>query len=171
MLPTKIIKRIFKLLHSNVAPGEIAFGFALGSIIGLTPFFALHNLFIFILLLLLNVNFSAAMVAVAVFGIVGYLTDPLAHALGYFLLVHAKVLEPLWTSLYNTPFVPFTRFYNTVVLGGFVLSCLLFIPLVLGTKRFVVFYRNNLAQKVQQWKILKVFKASKIYKLYSRFKP
>ncbi|MFN3966147.1 MAG: TIGR03546 family protein [Endomicrobiia bacterium] len=171
MIPTKLIKSIFNLLHSNVSPLEIALGFALGSIIGLTPFFTLHNLFIFLLLIILNINFSAGMLGIAVFGLIGYLTDPLAHKIGYLLLVKTKFLEGFWTSLYNMPIVPFTRFYNTVVLGSLVISLILFVPIVIGTKKFVVFYRNNLSKKVEQWKIIKLIKASNIYNLYKKFNP
>ncbi len=171
MLPTKLIKSIFNLLHSNISPLEIALGFALGSIIGLTPFFTLHNLFIFLLLIILNVNFSAGMLGIMVFGLIGYLTDPLAHKIGYLLLVEIKSLEPFWTNLYNMPIVPFTRFYNTVVLGSLVISLVLFVPVVIFTKNFVVFYRNNLSSKVQKWKIVKIIKASGIYNFYKKFKP
>ena len=171
MLPTKVIKQIFNLLHSNISPKEIAFGFALGSIIGLTPFFTLHNLFIFFLLIILNVNISAGMLAVVIFGLIGYLTDPIAHQIGYFLLVKTKSLEGLWTSLYNMPIVPFTRFNNTVVLGSLVISLVLFIPIVIFTEKFIVFYRNNLSKKVEQLKIIRLIKASSIYNLYKKFNP
>lgn len=170
MLWIKILKKLLKLLHSNIDPAEIAGGFALGSIIGLTPLFALHNLLVFIGIILLNVNIASAFFGIMLFSIIGVFTDPVSHHIGYLLLVKAELLTPFWTTLYNMPIVPFTRFNNTVVLGSLVISLLVCIPLHIATKKFIVFYREKLAQKAQKWKIITILKSTGIYKLYTRTK-
>ena len=83
----KIVKRLIRILQSEISPSQIAGGVALGSIIGFTPFMALHNLVIFFLILILKVNISTALLSVALFSIIGYFTDPLANTIGFFLLV------------------------------------------------------------------------------------
>ncbi|MFH1783884.1 MAG: TIGR03546 family protein [bacterium] len=166
----KIIKKFIKLLHSNVNPTEIAGGFALGSIIGLTPLFALHNILIFFLIIVLNVNIGAAFFGMLIFAIVGACTDPIAHWIGYYLLVTAGSLTPIWSSLYNMPIVPFTKFNNTVMLGSMVISLVLFVPILLGFKKFIIFYRKSLQEKVLKWKVVTIIKSTGIFKLYIRFR-
>lgn len=158
--------KLIRILNDKASPSQIAGAAALGAIAGLLPGFGLLSLFVFCVIFLVNVNLSAAFFAAAVFKAVAYVIDPLAHQIGLALLVKVPALKPLWTSLYNIPFVPFTRFNNTVMLGSLVLGMLLFLPLFVGTKRFVIIYRERWRAKVDQWKIVQIFKASKIYSLY-----
>ena len=67
MLILKLVRKFIKLLNSDASPQQMGAGFAFGAIIGLTPFFGLHNLFIWILIFVLKVNVSAAFLGVAVF--------------------------------------------------------------------------------------------------------
>lgn len=170
MLPTKIVKSIIQFLHSNISPIEIALGFAFGMFLGLIPTFTLINAFVFILVVIINVNFSAVMISAVMFKIIGYFIDPVAHRIGYYLLVKTRFLENFWTTLYNMPIIPFTRFYNTVVLGNFVISIILFIPIIIIVKNFIIFYRKNLAHKVEQLKIVKIIKLTSFYNWYNKFK-
>ncbi|MFH1369530.1 MAG: TIGR03546 family protein [Elusimicrobiota bacterium] len=158
----KLLKRIITILQSEISPSQVAWGFALGSIMGLTPFSALHNYFVFVLILMLNVNMSSATLAVIVFSFIGMLMDPLAHKIGYYLLVTNQSLNSTWVSLYNMPVVPFTRFNNTVVLGSLVISLILFLPVYFAAKKFIVYYRAHFKDKVAKWKIMKLFKVSNI---------
>lgn len=169
-IPTKIITRLVRLLHSNISSKEIALGVAVGMLIGLQPTFSLLTFFLFILLFILNTNISAGFLSIFIFKILGYILDPLAHKIGCFLLIDVRFLERFWTSLYNMPIVPFTRFYNSIVLGSFVIGLVLFIPTFLLTEKFIVFYRKSLAQKIEQFKIIKLLKLTKLYKIYSTYK-
>jgi uncharacterized protein (TIGR03546 family) len=60
------------------------------------------------------------------------------------------------------PVIPFTKFYNTVVLGSLVISIILFIPCYIFSKKFIVFYRANYKDKVAKWKIMKLFKLTSV---------
>lgn len=170
MLLMKMLKKILDILHSEISPGEIAGGFALGAIIGLLPFFSLMSVILFLVLLIINVNIGAAFLAMAAFGILGFLIDPLANQLGYAFLVKIKVLTPMWTALYNTPLLPFTRFYNTVVLGNLLIGIILFIPVFMLIKRFVVHYRTNYRTVVENWKIVKLMKLTSIFNIIDRYR-
>ncbi len=86
--------KITRILHSNESPRGLAAGFALGSILGLTPLLSAHNLFVFCLILLLNISISAALFGLFVFSAFAYFFDPVFHSLGYFLLVDLKLLNP-----------------------------------------------------------------------------
>lgn len=164
------IKQIIGLFHGNQDPDEIGAGFALGSIMGLTPVNSLHNYVILFLLFLLNVNKGAAAFGMAIFAAIGYFTDPFAHQLGYKLLVDTPSLNPFWTKLYNTPIIPFTNFNNTVVLGSLVISIVLFIPVWLIIKRLTVLYRTKLQEKVVKWKIITLLRQTKWYDKYQKIK-
>src|SRR5512133_1268487 len=113
----KLIQSIIKTLHSDGTPGQVAAGIALGAALGLTPLVNVHNLLVFSLIVLLNVSFGGGMLGWALFVPLGFLLDPVFDRIGSSLLL-ASSLRPLWTSMYNTPLVPYTNFNNTVVLGS-----------------------------------------------------
>ncbi len=164
------IVRLIKVLQSKGEPHNIAMGFALGSIIGLTPARALHNLLVFILIFIGNVSIPAALFAVFLFSCFAHLLDPLFHSLGYFLLVEIDFLQPVWTYLYNIPIAPLTRFYNTVVLGSLVVSLVTFFPVYWGFKHVVRLYRGKIADKVNRFKIMQIIKANKLFQTYQKIK-
>jgi uncharacterized protein (TIGR03546 family) len=170
MLLMKLLKKLIAVLHSEIAPGQIAGGVALGAMIGLLPFFSLLSVVLFLLLLIINVNLGAAFLAMAVFGLLGFLIDPLANQVGYALLVKIKALAPLWTSLYNMPVVPFTRFNNTVVLGNLIAGIVLFIPIFVLSKRFIVHYRTNYRATVENWKVVKLLKLTSLFNIIDRYR-
>ncbi len=164
------LAKLIKVLHSGEEPKHLAAGFALGSIIGLTPLLSLHNLVIFCLIFLLDVSIPAATFSICVFSLFAYLLDPVFHNIGYFLLVKVEMLRPFWTYLYNIPIAPLTKFYNTVVMGSLVSSLVLFLPVYFGFKELVKQYQKHLAAKINQWKIVKVIKGSSIVQLYQKIK-
>ena len=96
---------------------------------------------------------------------IGYAVDGIAHRLGLALL-KAPALNGLWTALYDLPIVPLTRFNNTVVLGNLVLGAILYLPLYFFFLRFVVWYKDNLAEKVERLKVVQAFKAMSWYQVY-----
>jgi uncharacterized protein (TIGR03546 family) len=93
--------------------------------------------------------------------VIGKLVLPLAagpiDALGWWFL-HLDALQPLFTSLYNMPFVPFTRFYNTLVAGGLVSGIVLWIPAFVIGFVFVGIYRNTIAKLIRDSKLARFIK-------------
>lgn len=165
-----LIVKIIRTLHSDESPRALAMGFALGSIIGLTPFLSAHNLIVFILILIFNVSIGAAMFGVFFFGAFAYFFDPLFHEMGYFLLVNLEFLKPVWTYLYNIPVAPLFRLNNTVVLGSLACSLITFLPVYFGFQKAVHLYKLHFREKVEQLKIIKMIKANGIVQLYSKIK-
>src|SRR5436309_13467136 len=94
----KLIQSLFDALHSECTPGQLATGIVLGSFLGLTPLFNLHNALLFAALVLLNVSFAGAMLGWALCVPIGFLLDPLFDWLGDQLLVAAPV-GSLWPSV------------------------------------------------------------------------
>ena len=166
----KLIQSLFGALHSEGTPGQLALGIVLGSFLGITPLFNLHNAVIFAALVLLNVSFAGGMLGWAVFVPFGFLLDPLFDWIGHSLLL-APSLRGLWTSWYNTPIVPLTNFNNTVVLGSFVFALLFALPLFFGTRWAVARYRVTVGERVRQSRFYRAVTASKVYNVYKMFRP
>jgi len=163
------IIKIIKAIHSDRDPRQISLGFALGMIPGLTPITSPHNLLVLLALLFFRVNIGVAMLSWAFFSALAFALDPLFHQFGLFLLTGIGALKGLWTSLYNMPLVPYTRFNNSVVMGSLIFSLVAFYPVYWGGRLMVVKYRETFMERFNRWKIVNVFKASSLYKLYSRY--
>ncbi len=166
----KLIQSIIKTLHSEGTPGQVAAGIAIGSVLGLTPLLNLHNLVIFSLVVLLNVSFGGAMLGWALFVPVGFLLDPLFHAVGLQFL-HTPSLRPLWTAMTNTPLVPYTNFNNTVVLGSFVGWLVLAVPIFFAARYGVARYRATIGERVRRSRWYQAVTASQAYNWYRMFRP
>ncbi|MGH2569151.1 MAG: TIGR03546 family protein [Bacteroidota bacterium] len=166
----QLVSNFIKVLRAGQTPRQIAGGFALGSIVGLSPMFTLQGLAIWLIILLLNVNLSAAILSFTVFSLLAYLFDPAFHWLGYQLLVEVQGLQDLWTSLYNAPIAPLTRFNNTVVMGSLVAALAALPVTYFGMKQFVVVYRATLGAKIEQWKVYQIISKNVVVRWYNRIK-
>jgi uncharacterized protein (TIGR03546 family) len=87
--------------------------------------------------------------------LLGFLTAPPLDLLGWEIL-HIEGLQTLFTQWYNMPFVPFTKFNNTLVAGGLAAGIILWIPVFLLFLALIPFYRNVIAVKIRS---LKIFQA------------
>ena len=166
----KLLQSIIKTLHSEGTPGQVAAGIALGAALGLTPLVNVHNLVVFAFIVMLNVSFGGGMLGWALFVPLGFVLDPLFHAIGRALLQSAA-LRPLWTDLYNTPLVPYTNFNNTVVLGSVVGWIVLAVPIFFAARYGVARYRATIGERVRQSKFYKAITASQAYNWYRLFRP
>ena len=138
----------------------------MGAIPGLTPLWGLHNL----LILILKVNAAAALLSFAIFTLLAAIFAPLLHGLGLAILTGLPFLKGLWTALYNAPLAPFTRFNETVAMGGFVIAVLLIAPNYFGFRFVVRQYREKWLAKMETWKVVKVIKSSKPLQLYLKLR-
>ncbi|APF17720.1 Conserved hypothetical protein CHP03546 [Caldithrix abyssi DSM 13497] len=168
MFGLEILAKILKILRSDDTPAQIAVGFSLGMILGLTPFFTLHNVLVILIVIIFKVNLGSVIFSFALFSGLAYLLDPLFHSLGYFLLVDVPALHGLWTFFYQFPIIALSRYNNTVVMGSLAVSLLLFLPVTFGVKLFVIYYRKTLDPKIQQLKIVQLLKSTKFYAIYKK---
>ncbi len=171
MLPIQYLSKLIKILRSAASPSQIAGGFILGMIIGLSPtFLNLINLFMIFLIIILNVNIATAIFSYVIFSALGYILDPVFHSLGYNVLVNVSWLKGLWTSLYNVPMFPFTRYNNTVVMGSMITSLILLVPMFYLIKRFIINYREKYEPRVKNLKWIKLMKSTQLYQWYEKLK-
>ena len=161
----KMIAKLFKVLNSETEPGQISLAFCLAMILGLTPLMSLHNLVVILLMLLVRVNLSACILGWIFFSGIAYILDPLFNLIGLAVLT-SKGLEGLWTSLYNITLFRLAKFNNSIVMGSFLFSLIFFIPLYLLSNQGIRKYRVYVLEWVQKTRLMKAFKANKLYKAY-----
>ena len=159
-----------KILREGQTPAQVAGGFALGSILGLSPMLTLQGIVVWLVILVLDVNLSAALLALTVFSLFAFLLDPVFHWVGYQILTNIDALTGFWTMLYNAPIAPLTRFNNTVVMGSFISALVLFLPVYIGMKKFVVAYRASVGAKIEKWKVYQVIKRSTLVQWYEKLR-
>ena len=124
-----------------------------------------------LLLAILNVSFAAGMLSWAVFVPIGFMLDPVFDRIGRALLVDSTALRPMWTAMDGVPGLALTNFNNTVVLGSVVAWLVLFLPIYFGARAGVVKYRATWGRKVVESAWYKALQASKLYNVYSWFRP
>lgn len=164
----KYIQNLVKAFHGDESPNQLAAGFALGAIMGFVPKIGLMALVLWAVVIFFRVHIGMAIAATLIFAMLGVITDPLAEKLGFAVLTNGS-LQGFWTTLYNTPIVPFTSFNNTLVMGNLLVGLILFLPIFFAFKRVVLVYRERYRERVMKWKVMQAFKASAIYDLYSRW--
>jgi len=107
------------------------------------------------------------MLVLAVFKIISGAVIPLVDMAGWEFL-HMGALQPLFTTLYNMPFVPLTRFNNTLVAGGLVCGLVLWLPVFILVFLLIPLYRNNIAPKIRDTKLVKSVKNLPLIKLLAQ---
>ncbi|NPA51840.1 MAG: TIGR03546 family protein [Aquificae bacterium] len=160
------IFKLLKALNSNQAPWQISLAFVLGMILGFLPFFNFFSFFVIVLAFVININISMFILSSGVFATIGLLLDPVFDKVGYAILTFEPLI-PLWTFLYNIPYVQWTGYNNTVVMGSLAISLLLAVPIFFITNRLIIKYREKLAWIFDRIPILRGFK---IFKFLETFK-
>jgi len=165
----KTVAKIIKIIESDVSPAQIAGGFSFGMIIGMTPLWNLHNLFLLFLVLIIRINWGMLVTIFGVFSAFSFAIDPLYHSIGMKLL-SAEQLHDFWTRLYNTPTATWTHFNNSIVLGSLVMSTAIAVPGWVGMRWFVIGWREGWLKEwlEKKWKLVTKIKNSRFYKWYMK---
>jgi uncharacterized protein (TIGR03546 family) len=157
MMVLRWVMKMFAALNANTRPGEVAAGFAMGIWLALIPSGNLLWIFLLLITLLIKVHFSVALVAMGIGKLFTGLLDGLLHEAGYSVLT-VPSLESFFTSLYNTPFIPFTLFNDSIVMGGFIAGFVLFIPIYILLVLLVKLYRRKIRDRIADTKLVKALK-------------
>ena len=164
---------IIQVLQGKGSPKQLGAGFAFGAMLGLIPSTSLLNLAVLICMYYFNVNVGMAVLAAILYKVIGIILSRWTDILGYFLLAGIPVLKPFWTLLYNLPIIPWTRFNNTVVMGSFVLSLVLFIPHYHVAKHIMHAYQRVVHPWVEKqlirFKFIQWVRGTKFYDWYQKY--
>lgn len=168
---TLLLKQIFaffKLLNSDTGTNQISSGLALGIMLGFAPFFSIQTFLILILVFFFRIQLGAVFLSAFFFKFIAYLIDPIANSLGQ-LTLEAPALRPLFTTLYNMPIVPLTRFNNSIVMGSLIFSLILAPVAFFIFKALVIKYRLSVVARFKETKFWKAFMATKFYAWYCKY--
>jgi uncharacterized protein (TIGR03546 family) len=151
----KAIAKLIVALNGNAQKSQVAAGFAWGLLLGLVPAGNFFWIVLFVISFFFKHNHASKVLVMAIIKLFMPLLSSLTDALGWEIL-HIEALQPLFTTLYNMPFVPFTRFYNTLVAGGLVSGIVLWLPVFFLILVLVPLYRNTITPKIRNAKIFRI---------------
>jgi len=154
----KYIVKLFKALNSNSNPKEIAHAVSLAFLLGILPKNNLLWYIIFIFCCFIRINKATYGFFIIIFSLLAHFFDPLLDNIGYFVLNIDK-LENFYSFLVDIPFLGFTNFNNTIVMGSLITSIVLYFPILFISLKIIKFWRTKLAYK---------FKYSKLYKFFNK---
>lgn len=149
------LRYLAKALILETTPRQLAWGFALGMVIGLVPKGNLIAVALMTLFCALRINLAAGTGAIALFAWVGMSLDPVSHRLGHYLLTHES-LTPHWTTLAGMKYVPWTDFNNTVVLGSTLIGLAALLPVYFVMRPIFGKIAPLLADRVKKYRIVTV---------------
>jgi uncharacterized protein (TIGR03546 family) len=149
----KAIAKLILALNGNVKKSQLAAGFAWGLLLGLVPAGNAFWIVLFLASFFFRHNHSSKLFTLVVLKLLAPVTAPALDALGWAAL-HIDALQPLFTAMYNMPFVPFTRFNNTLVAGGLIGGIILWLPVFLIFFALIGLYRKTLAVKIRESKLV-----------------
>ncbi len=144
--------KFLKSLNSAESSKALSLALASGVISGFLPSFNIINIIILLVVFSFRIPIGLYFASSTVFAIVGYFLDPIFHYTGLYLLQN-PTLNSFWTSLYNTPFLRWSGFNNSIILGSFVWG------IVLAPIFYIIL--NKLSNKYRE-KIFPILKKSKL---------
>lgn len=151
----KFITNLLKALNANVNPAEIAHAFACGTILGLMPKDNLLWYLVFVFILFVRINKPAYLIMTLIGAAISPAFDGLFDTVGYaFLTIPA--LSGFFGTLLDIPFVAFTKFNNSVVMGSFLCGIALYVPVYFLGRFFVYIWRKYATDFIRNSKIAKV---------------
>ena len=165
---TLLFKQLFgflKLLNSETGHNQIAAGIAAGFILGMTPMLSLQTFLVFICIFFFRIQAGAAFLAAFFFAFAGWLLDSVFHSVGSAVL-EIPSLQGLFTTMYNVPLLPLTRFNNTIVMGSGVVTIVLSPVVYFVSRMLILKYRATVVARIKQTKIWKAVQATSLYKWY-----
>jgi uncharacterized protein (TIGR03546 family) len=166
-----LLKQLFsfiKLLNSETGNISLAAGMTCGFILGMTPVLSLHSLIVFLFLFIFRIQIGAALVTAFFFKFAAFLLDPIFHSMGSKVL-EMPSLQDFFTTLYNMPIIPFTRFNNSIVMGSAVVTFALSPLVFIGSMYFISKYRELIVAKFKKTKFWKFVEATKFYEWYHKY--
>lgn len=125
-----VIKQMLSLKKAIVGrrePHQLAWGLALGLLLGIVPHGNLIALAILLFILSLQINHGMAAVTAVVATILASRVDHFTHSVGNYLLTHPD-LAPMFAAAWQMPVVPWTDINNTVVTGSLAIGLAFVVP-------------------------------------------
>jgi uncharacterized protein (TIGR03546 family) len=155
-MPLKWITKFLAGINANTRPGEIAAGIAFGFLLALQPGMTVVRIVVLVFAFMLKINMPALFLSLFLFALASPALDIPSDLLGGFIL-GLPWLQEFFTALYNMPLVPYSRFNDTLVMGGLALGVIAWLPLFFLFRVLVGVYRNTVREKIVNSKFFRAF--------------
>ena len=142
---------IFKALNSAQRSWQVALAISFSFISAFLPFFSFINLVILIIIFSINVPISVYFIFMALFSVLSILLGDTFHSLGLYVLDMSS-LQGILTDMFNSAIFLWSDFNYTSIMGGFIVSVVLFLPVFFGFKFLIDKYRVALYNKFKNSK-------------------
>lgn len=151
----KLIK-LLKFLNSNSKASQIANSFCIGMILGLLPKDNLLWYVVLLFFMFVRIHKACYGIMILLGALIAPSLDPFFDKIGYMVLTYGTLENP-FASLLEVPFVGFTRFNNTIVMGSLFCGLVAYIPVFFLVEGFVFVWRRYVAPVFIKSKVMKVF--------------
>jgi uncharacterized protein (TIGR03546 family) len=124
------IKQILSLKRAILGrrqPHQLAWGLALGLLLGIVPHGNLLAVAILLFIMSVGVNHGMVAVTAVITTVLASRFDTQTHAVGNYLLTHPN-FSPIFASAWQLPVVPWTDINNTVVAGSLFVGLAIVVP-------------------------------------------
>jgi len=163
----KATAKLILALNGNVKKSQIAAGFAWGMLLGIIPAGNFFWIVLFIVSFFFRHNHGSKLLSLVIIKLLSPLVVYQIDALGWWIL-HIDSFRPFFISMFNMPFVPFTKFNNTLVMGGLAIGLVLWIPVFFMFMALIPLYRNHVAVKIRNSKVIKAIMKFPLFSLIEK---
>lgn len=153
----KPLMNLIKALSSNTDPGALAHAFSCGILLGFLPKDNMLWYVLFIFIFFMRIQRSVFSLVTVAASLLAALLDPVFDSVGYWILTLGGA-QNFYAALLEIPFVAFTKFNNTVVMGALVVGLASYIPFYIIARVFIFVWRKYLAESVRKLKLVKMLK-------------
>lgn len=151
----KTIVKLFSALNANVNPGEIAHAFSCGILLGLMPKDNLLWWLVFVFILFIRINKPMYLIMAVIASTFSPVMDGLFDTVGYAFLTIPQ-FSGFFAWLLELPFVGFTKFNNSVLMGSLLCGLVLYLPMYILGHLLVSLWRKHITFWVRNSKLTKV---------------
>ena len=133
-----ILRPLRLLLQAFVmesTPRQMSLGLAFGVLVGLVP--------------------KGNLLAIVLCTFVATVCDSIFDQIGGYILAQPS-LQGMWTEMANMPFMPWTNFNNTIVMGSFATGLVLLWPVHRLSRPLFEKYAEKIAQRARRWRWAKL---------------
>ncbi len=170
LLPTPLawVKKILKILKSNLSPNQIAFGFVLGIFAGLPPM-GLHVIIPSTLALFVRCSFRSFLISMGLFKLLSLAVAPGAFAVGKWCLDSSRGLDAFWRWLFHLPILAPIGYTRYLLFGSLVIALGIAIPVFFLVRFVAIRYRASLAERIAGWRVSGYLRGKRGIRLARRF--
>jgi len=145
------IFKLLKTLNSAQSSWQLTLAIILGMISGFLPLFTPLNFLILFVAFTLNIPLAIFFFMSVIFGTLGLLLDPVFASIGYGVLTEVS-LNTLFTSMYNSTPILWSSYNYTILMGSFLVSFALVLPMFFILNPLINKYREVLEAKFKDSK-------------------